>query len=120
MSDVGDCIFCRIASGEIPAEFVYEDDRVVAFDDLSPQAPVHTLVIPRAHHANLGDGTDEALLGALFAAVPRVARVKGIDESGYRVIVNTGRDASQTVTHLHVHVIGGRSMAEGMISFSDD
>jgi len=116
---VNDCIFCKIASGEIPATTVYEDDHVVAFDDLSPQTPVHTLIIPRTHYANLGDGIDDATLAAMLKAVPEVARVKDIDESGYRVIINNGSDANQTVGHLHVHVMGGRAMAHGMVRFDE-
>ena len=112
-----DCIFCKVGSGEIPATLVYQDDLVVAFDDISPQAPVHTLVIPRAHYADFGDGVPGPTLAALFAAVPAVARTKGIAESGYRVIVNNGSDANQTVRHLHVHVLGGRAMEHGMVTF---
>ncbi len=89
----------------------------IAFDDISPQAPVHTLVIPRCHYANLGDGVPAETLSALMSAVPLVARAKGIDESGYRVIVNNGRDANQTVPHLHIHVMGGRAMQHGMVTF---
>lgn len=116
---MSDCVFCKIASGEIPAKVVYEDELVMAFDDLSPQMPVHTLVIPRAHFANLGDGVDDATLAALFNAVPEVARIKGVDQSGYRVIVNNGPDANQTVGHLHVHVMGGRPMTHGMVVFDE-
>lgn len=112
-----DCIFCKIAGGEIPSTFIYEDEHVVAFDDLSPQAPVHTLVIPRTHHADLSDDMSYELMAALFAAVPRVAELKGVSHSGYRVIVNSGEDARQTVKHLHVHVMGGRPMSHGMVSF---
>lgn len=115
-----DCIFCKIASGEIPVAAVWESDDVIAFDDASPQAPVHTLVIPKRHVATLGEVADERLLGALFAAVPEVARAKGVDASGYRVIVNNGRDANQTVQHLHVHIMGGREMAHGMVRFMDE
>lgn len=115
-----DCIFCKIARGDIPATFVYQDDRVVAFDDLSPQAPVHTLIIPRAHYSGLNDAVSAEDYVALFAAVPQVAQAKGVKESGYRTIVNTGDDAGQTVHHLHVHVIGGARMAEGMIPKRDD
>lgn len=104
----------------MPAKVVYEDDQLLAFDDIMPQAPVHTLIVPRSHHAHIGDGTDEALLGRLFAAVPKVAAIKGIEESGYRIIVNTGRDAAQTVGHLHVHVLGGGQMSHGMIRFIED
>ncbi|MBI5230635.1 MAG: histidine triad nucleotide-binding protein [Coriobacteriales bacterium] len=112
------CIFCKVASGEIPATFVYEDEFVVAFDDISPQAPVHTLIIPREHFEHLSDGVPEQVTMALFTAVPEVARRKGVLESGYRVIVNAGPDANQTVPHLHVHVIGGKAMSHGMVNFS--
>jgi histidine triad (HIT) family protein len=115
---VSDCIFCKIVSGEIPAGIVYEDEHVLAFDDLSPQAPVHVLVIPKRHFASLADEVDAVTLGALLAAAHAVARVKGADASGYRVIVNTGPDAQQTVPHLHVHVMGGRQMAHGMVTFA--
>ncbi|TLM98216.1 MAG: histidine triad nucleotide-binding protein [Actinobacteria bacterium] len=118
MSD--ECIFCRIARGEIPAAVVYEDDAVLAFDDLSPQAPVHTLVIPKRHFADFGDGIDAETLGALFSALPEIARRKGVADTGYRVIVNNGPDANQTVKHLHVHLMGGRSMAHGMVVFADE
>lgn len=114
-----DCIFCKIVRGEVPSTFVYEDEQVVAFDDLTPQAPVHTLVIPREHHRDMGDGVGDELMAALFSAVPKVARAKGVAERGYRVIVNSGSDANQTVKHLHVHVLGGRPMAHGMVIFSD-
>lgn len=112
-----DCIFCKVGRGEIPATFIYEDDLVVAFDDISPQAPIHTLVIPRKHYADFGDAVPAETLAAIFSAVPVVARAKGVDESGYRVIVNNGRDANQTVGHLHVHVMGGRAMEHGMVTF---
>jgi histidine triad (HIT) family protein len=114
-----DCIFCRIANGVAGVPLIYEDELVAAFDDASPQAPVHTLVVPKAHYTNLGDAVDPRVLAALFAAVPVVAERKGIDERGYRVIVNTGRHASQTVSHLHVHVMGGRQMGHGMVRFAD-
>lgn len=115
-----DCIFCKVAAGEIGASLVYEDEFVVAFDDISPQAPVHTLVIPRDHYADLADGVSPEVLGAIFSAVPKVAGVKGVAESGYRVIVNNGPDANQTVKHLHVHILGGRSMAHGMAVFAEE
>ncbi len=116
---MSECIFCKIVAGDIPAAIVYQDDDVVAFDDISPQAPVHTLVIPRAHHRDMGDGVGGEIMAAVFSAVPRVAAMKGVAESGYRVIVNNGRDANQLVDHLHVHVIGGRSMAHGMVTFDE-
>jgi histidine triad (HIT) family protein len=113
-----DCIFCKMAAGEIPVKAVYETDNVLAFDDISPQAPVHTLVIPRKHYRNLSDNVPADLLGELFSAVNEVAKIKGVAESGYRVIVNNGPDANQTVPHLHVHVMGGRSMSHGMVAFN--
>ena len=114
------CIFCMVASGEMDATKVYEDDRVIAFDDIAPQAPVHTLVIPKNHHDDLGDGVPDELVSALFSAVVKVAEIKGIAQSGYRVIVNNGRNANQTVGHLHVHVIGGKSMTNGIVTFAGE
>lgn len=107
-----DCIFCKIVAGEIPATKVYEDDQVVAFNDINPNAPVHVLVIPRKHLASVNDlsAEDSAMLGKLFAAVQHVAEEKGIAESGYRVITNTGKDSGQVVHHLHFHVLGGRPL----------
>ena len=113
-----DCIFCQIANGEVKTTVVYEDDDVIAFDDASPQTPVHTLVIPKAHYRNLDDDVPVETLGAVFAAVVKVARIKGVAVSGYRVIVNNGPDANQTVQHLHVHVMGGRRMSHGMVNFA--
>jgi histidine triad (HIT) family protein len=113
------CIFCSIANGEAGVPLVYENEIMAAFDDASPQAPVHVLVVPKAHYTNLGDEVEPSVLGALLAAVPVVAERKGIAESGYRVIVNTGRHASQTVPHLHVHVMGGRQMGHGMVRFAE-
>ena len=108
-----DCIFCKITAGEIPSTKVYEDDQVLAFEDLNPMMPVHTLIVPKEHHANIGDDIPDALMGHLFNTVKKVAEIKGIAESGYRVIVNTGDDACQTVHHVHVHVLGGAPMNDG-------
>lgn len=116
---MSDCIFCKIANGEVPVTFVYEDDVVVAFDDIAPQAPIHTLVVPREHHANLSDDLPPDVAAGIMAALPQVAAVKGVAESGYRVIINTGPDAQQTVQHLHVHLMGGREMAHGMVFFAE-
>ena len=104
------CIFCRIVAGEIAARRVYEDDQVVAFEDLSPQAPTHVLVIPRRHLASLLDAepADEALLGRLQRVATEIARQRGHDHGGFRVVTNTLADAGQTVFHLHVHLLGGR------------
>ena len=106
------CIFCRIASKEIPSGIVYEDAEVVAFRDLSPQAPTHVLVIPRRHVGSLDDmvETDAALLGAMMLVAKRVAGAAGL-AAGYRVVANCGVDAGQSVSHLHFHVLGGRPMA---------
>jgi len=112
---VTDCIFCMIANGTIPATVVWQDERVVAFADVSPQAPVHVLVVPREHYDGLGSDVPADLLAALFGAVPRVAEAAGVAGSGYRVIVNTGADAAQSVAHLHVHLLGGATMSEGML-----
>lgn len=111
------CIFCMIANHQLEARVVYEDDVVMAFDDITPQAPVHTLVIPKAHYANMNDDVPADVTAALFSAVPKVAALKGVADSGYRVIVNNGRDASQSVAHLHVHLLGGGAMSHGMVHF---
>lgn len=112
---MGDCVFCMIASGEIPGALVYSDEDVVAFDDIAPQAPVHTLIVPRVHYSTIADDVPDEILLALLRAVPAVAEAKGIASSGYRVIINTGDDAGQTVHHLHVHLLGGRPLGEGMV-----
>ena len=109
---MSDCIFCKIANGEIPSEFLYEDENVVAFNDLNPQAPVHVLVIPRRHieSADALTAEDAATVMAMFAAAQRVARALGVAESGYRLVTNIGADAGQSVQHLHLHLLGGRSL----------
>lgn len=116
-----ECIFCKIVAGDIPVQAVYETDEVLAFDDINPQSPVHALVIPKAHVESLADSrlTPE-MTKALFTAVNEVARVKGVDKSGYRTIVNTGPDSRQEVLHLHVHVLGGQKMSPGMVSAADE
>jgi histidine triad (HIT) family protein len=112
---VSDCVFCMIANGTIPATIVWEDDRVVAFKDLNPQAPVHVLIVPREHYAGIDDDVPPEVHAALCAAAPLVARATGVADSGYRLVVNTGPDAGQTVPHLHVHLFGGARMSEGMV-----
>lgn len=111
---MSDCIFCKIAAHEIPSTVVYEDDLVIAFDDLNPQAPVHTLVVPKAHYENIIDGVPADTLAAMVNAIAEVARIKGLDE-GFRVITNKGEHAGQTVMHVHLHVLGGTSLGEGLI-----
>jgi histidine triad (HIT) family protein len=107
-----DCIFCRIIAGEVPSEKVYQDDRVTAFRDIRPVAPVHILIVPNKHIASVNEveDEDEAVLGRLFLTAKRLAVQEGIAESGYRLIINTGRHAGQDVFHLHVHLLGGQRM----------
>ena len=112
-----DCIFCQIAEGKIATNVVFENDLVIAFEDVNPQAPVHTLVIPKAHYLNLQDEVPGLVLAAIFSAVREVASIKGVAESGYRVIVNNGPASNQSVGHLHVHVLGGREMSHHMLTF---
>ncbi|WP_018953834.1 histidine triad nucleotide-binding protein [Thioalkalivibrio sulfidiphilus] len=106
------CIFCKIANGDIPAEIVYQDDQVLAFRDLNPQAPLHVLVIPRKHIATINDLTpeDEALVGRMYLAARQVAEEAGLATRGYRTVMNCNSEAGQSVYHLHLHVLGGRSM----------
>ena len=107
-----DCLFCGIAAGEVPATIVSEKSRTVAFRDINPQAPVHVLIIPRAHHPNLAELATEAegLLAELASHAAEVAESEGIAPGGYRVVFNTGPDAGQTVDHVHAHLLGGRAM----------
>lgn len=107
---MGDCLFCKIASGEIPATIVAQDKQFVAFRDINPQAPTHILVIPRAHIATLNEAKDGGLLGGLLAHARDLAKQEGLADRGYRVVVNTNPEAGQTVFHLHAHLLGGRSM----------
>jgi histidine triad (HIT) family protein len=105
-----DCIFCKIIAGEISSEFVYEDDVCVAFNDMSPQAPTHILIIPREHIASL-DKTEKQhkeTLGHLLLKTAEIARDKGFAEEGYRTVINTNENGGQTVFHLHIHLLGGR------------
>lgn len=103
-----DCIFCRIANGELNTEFLFKDEKVLAFADLYPQAPIHALIIPRSHFRTIKDIEDEQLIGHLFSAGRMVAKNLGLEE--YRFVINTGEQAGQTVFHLHIHLLGGRQM----------
>ncbi len=107
------CLFCRIVAGEIPARRVYEDDDLLAFEDINPQAPLHVLVIPKAHVATANDLTEahDALVGRMVRRGAAIARERGVDGSGFRTVINCNAHAGQTVFHLHVHVLGGRPMA---------
>ncbi|MFO7171714.1 MAG: histidine triad nucleotide-binding protein [Bacillota bacterium] len=111
-----DCIFCKIVRGELPSAKVYEDDLVLAFKDINPQAPVHVLVIPKAHYASVMElpAQDGQLLSRLFSAIQQVARELGVAETGFRLVANTGPDSGQMVPHLHFHILGGRKMGHGM------
>ncbi len=106
------CVFCQIAAREKPATILYEDEQCVAFQDIHPRAPVHVLVVPRKHLASLNENLaeEESLLGHMLATAARVAKGKGIDGTGYRIVINTNAEAGQTVFHLHLHVMGGRRM----------
>ena len=110
---MSECLFCKIVARAIPAALVYEDDLVVAFDDINPQAPTHTLVIPRKHVTSIAEleDSDVGLLGRLMLAGNKISKLKGIADSGYRFVINTGEDGGQSVFHLHLHVLGGRHMA---------
>jgi histidine triad (HIT) family protein len=105
------CVFCRIIEGRAPARIVYEDESVVAIEDLHPQAPVHLLVMPRQHLPSLKEATreQEAMLGRLLTVAAKLARERGLESKGYRTVINTGSFAGQSVFHLHVHVLGGRA-----------
>jgi histidine triad (HIT) family protein len=109
---MSDCLFCKFAGGEIPVDFIYEDDDVVAFKDINPQAPYHALVIPRRHIATLNDleSGDAELVGKMFLAAKRITADAGIAADGYRTVFNCNRAAGQEVFHIHLHVLGGRAM----------
>ena len=107
-----DCLFCRIVRREIPGSIVYEDDHVLAFNDINPQAPTHVLLVTKRHIASLNDLTpaDDQLVGELARRAAAIAKDRGIAEGGYRTVFNTNRAAGQTVFHIHMHLLGGRSM----------
>lgn len=107
-----DCLFCKIVSGDIPANVVYQDDQVLAFEDINPQAPTHILIIPREHIATLDelDEGKEAIAGKILVAARKIAREKGLHERGYRLVANCLESAGQTVFHIHFHLLGGRNL----------
>lgn len=107
------CIFCRIAKKEIPADIVYEDEQIIVFKDINPQAPVHLLIVPKKHVTAYEDGFsayEAELLGALFYAAEKAAREVGVSRSGFRLIVNCGPDSGQEIAHLHMHLLGGKKL----------
>jgi len=110
---VSNCLFCKIIAREIPASIVYEDDRVLAFNDINPQGPTHVLVVPKRHIATLNDLAegDDQIVGEMVRRAAAIAKDRGIDAGGFRSVFNTNRDAGQTVFHIHLHLIGGRGLA---------
>lgn len=106
-----DCIFCKIVNREIPSTLVYEDENVIAFNDLYPQAPIHIIVIPKKHVANVTEA-DAEMIKNIFEVINKIAIEKGIDKSGFRVVTNCGENAGQTVNHLHFHILAGKKLEE--------
>lgn len=109
---MADCLFCKIATGQIPGNFVHQDETMVAFRDINPQAPLHVLIVPRRHIATLNDLSveDDALVGSLFRRAAAVAKEHGYDSRGYRTVFNCNREAGQTVFHIHLHLLAGRAL----------
>lgn len=105
-----DCLFCRIVSREIPATIIAEDEHCLAFRDISPKAPIHVLIVPKRHVPSLAQADDAELLGRVLLMAAAIARREGVEESGYRAVLNTNEDGGQTVFHLHAHLLGGRSL----------
>jgi histidine triad (HIT) family protein len=109
-----DCIFCKIVKGDIPSTKVYEDDLVLAFDDIYPQAPVHVVIVPKQHIATLNDMDNKEIWFSMLKAGQEVARIKGVAGSGYRTAINCGKDGTQLIMHVHMHVLGGRMLDSEM------
>ena len=109
---MSDCLFCKIIGGQIPGQFVHQDDQLVAIKDINPQAPLHVLIIPRKHIATLNDlaSGDDALIGAMHRAAAQIAKENGYADRGYRTVFNTHREAGQTVFHIHLHLLAGRGL----------
>ena len=109
---MSDCLFCKIIAKKIPTKIIYEDTDTVAFEDINPQAPVHILIIPKKHISTVLEinAQDKSLTGHLFLVAAKIAKAKGIDERGFRLVINTNAEAGQTVYHMHLHLLGGRPM----------
>ena len=109
---MAECLFCKIVNREIPASIVYEDERILAFNDVNPQAPTHVLIVPKAHIATLNDlsANDDQIVGELVRRAAAIAKTRGISAGGFRTVFNTNREAGQTVFHIHLHLLGGRAM----------
>ncbi len=112
-----DCLFCKIIKGEIPSNKVYEDEEILAFNDINPAAPIHILVIPKKHIASLADmkKDDEIIVGKIYGVINKIAKEQGFKENGYRVIVNCGKDAGQEVMHLHFHLLAGEKFGDKIV-----
>ena len=110
MPDTRSCLFCQIARGEIPAKIVVNNKEMIAFRDINPQAPTHILIVPKKHIGSLDDLNDSDLIGRMMMLAVAIARQEGIAKTGYRTVINTGKDGGQSVDHLHVHLLGGRQM----------
>lgn len=112
-----DCLFCKIVKGEIPSSKVYEDDKVLAFDDIHPVAPVHVIVIPKEHIPTYMDVREDRMedIAAMTAAVQQIVRIKSIDQTGFRIIVNCNKDGGQLIFHLHMHVLGGKKLEARLV-----
>lgn len=108
------CIFCKIVNGEVPSSKVYEDDLVLAFDDIQPLAPVHVVVVPKKHIPDINELIDKEIWFAMLHAAQEAAKIKGVDQSGYRLAINCGKDGTQIIWHLHLHVMGGRQLESKM------
>jgi histidine triad (HIT) family protein len=108
------CIFCKIVNKEVPSSKVYEDDLVLAFDDIQPQAPVHVVIVPKKHIANINELDDKEIWFSMLKAAQEAAKIKGIDGSGYRLVVNCGPDGTQIIWHVHLHIMGGRQLESKM------
>lgn len=114
---VDNCIFCKIINGDIPSSKVYEDDKIFAFNDINPQAPVHILIVPKEHIccANAIDSDNAAVVAHIFSKVGEIAAMAGVKDDGYRIINNCGKNGGQTVMHLHFHLIGGKDLGERLV-----
>lgn len=112
-----DCVFCKIIKGEIPSDKVYEDEEILAFKDINPAAPIHILVIPKKHIPSLVEleQGDEEIIGKIYKVINKIAKEQGIDNKGFRVIVNCGKDGGQEVNHLHFHLLGGKQLGEKIV-----
>jgi histidine triad (HIT) family protein len=108
------CVFCQIISGEIATEVLHQDEEVVAFRDIEPRAPIHILILPRKHIPSLTDVEDEALIGRMVKVAKELAEQEGISGTGYRLVINHGRDGGQVISHLHMHLLGGRHLSARM------